>query len=161
MTYSRHYIWGKNKKSHRYQGTAIIETAVGLCVLVPILLLLFDVISLLLGQTINDDLAKSAARAASQCSTQSDGLSAATNYIIGTQYTGSTGLVANAILVESQFNWDSINGIVTVVTQVTVNLPIPVPLGGPSSQVMKAEASEPILGLPPVPSGGAAVGAAS
>lgn len=155
MIHSIQYHMKMKTKLYRHRGTAILETAVGLCVLIPVLMLLMDVISLVVGQTINDDLAKSAARAASLCSTQSAGLSAANGYLDTTPYRAGSTLVSNVIINEGQFVWDTTtdpsNPKVTVGTQITVNLPVAVPMGGPASQIMGATASEPILGIAAIP----------
>ena len=149
------------KLKSRYKGTAIMETAVGLLVLVPVFLLLLDVIALVIGQTINDDLAKSACKAASvvlsstpgQPPSQSDGLAAANAYLDTTIYRGSGGLVSEVTIPDSQFIWDTTSNpsypTVTVGTQIVVNLPVPVPLGGPKSQVMNAQSSLEILTISP------------
>ncbi len=154
------YIKKKSYGLNRHKGTAIIETTVGLFVLIPVLLLLLDVIALVIGQTINDDLAKNACKAASvvQSSTpgqppsRNDGLAAANAYLDTTLYRGSGGLVSEVTIPDSQFIWDATNAKVAVGTQITVNLPVPVPLGGPSSQVMNAQASLTILSIQVVPS---------
>jgi len=151
---NKHMFSNKRTKSYRYGGTAIVETVVGLFVLVPVFLLLMDIVSLVVAQTINDDIAKCAARAASQCSQENDsggiigGKTTATNYINGTGYTGSNGLVTRATM--SYWNWNTTTwpGTITVSTTVTVKLPIPVPLGGPATQDMSATASEALLNVP-------------
>ncbi len=143
----------KRQRLYRSKGTAIMETAVGICVLIPVLFLLLDILSLVIGQTINDDLAKSAARAAVQMTTASDGLNAANSYLDSTLYRGGSMLVSQAQI--TNFNWDDkINNSCSVTTQVTINLPIAVPFGGPKQQVMVAQASEALIAITAKPPGG-------
>jgi Flp pilus assembly protein TadG len=147
----------KQRKSIKIQprkpgikGSALIETLAGLFILLPVFFLLVDVIALVIAQSVNDDLAKQAARYAVQVpaqyntngtintsAMQTAATNAATNYIdqqLG--YVGSTGLICQATLVSC--NFDPVNG-AQVVTQIRCNLPIPVPFGGPSYTDFKAQ----------------------
>jgi len=137
---------GKYKKN---RGSAIIETAVGLFVLLPVFLILLDVIALVIGQTVNDDLAKKAARYAAEEPTQALALAKAQNFVAGTAYAAPTGLVCSARVVDGSFSWNTTQ--VRVVTEVTINLPVPVPLGGPKSQIMQTQATEPTIGVAATP----------
>jgi hypothetical protein len=139
------------KKCARNKGSAIIETAVGLFILVPIFLILLDIIALVVGQTINDDIAKKAARRASE---QSDAIlarQAADDYMNTIAYTGPTGLVCGARI--SGFDWNTDR--VRVVTEVTINLPVAVPFGGPASQIMQTQMTEATVGVTATPPVGA------
>ena len=140
MNNSQLYV---QKRTGRYKGSAIIETITGLLVLMPIFLILIDIIALVIGQTINEDIAKKAARYASQGSDQPSAATYANNYMSSLSYSGPTGLVNNARIIE--FNWSSSQ--VRVITQVTINLPVAVPFGGPSSQVMQAQFTEATVGV--------------
>ncbi len=136
------------KNTRCFTGSAIIETLVGLFVLLPVFLLLIDVISLVIGQSINDDLAKQAARIEANLPTNDSG-EAAVKYVGDTIYAGSTGLVTDASVVLPKFSWttdSSGHTTVTVVTEVRCNLPAPVPLGGPSYQIFQAQATWPWVG---------------
>lgn len=144
---------GINKKrmirqtARRATGTAIMETLIGLFVLLPVFLLLLDVIALVIAQSVNDDLAKQGARLEANLSANDNGV-AAQNYVGGTPYAGTAGLVTHATVDMSKYNWTDKTS-VTVVTQVRCNLPVPVPLGGPSYQMFEAQATSAILGEPP------------
>lgn len=138
------YFYNK-KKCARNKGSAIIETAAGLFILVPIFLILMDVIALVIGQTINDDIAKKAARRACEAGDSVAARRAADDYMNTITYTGPTGLVCGARI--SGFDWR--NERVTVTTEVTINLPVAVPFGGPKSQVMQTQMTEATLGVPP------------
>ncbi len=56
----------RSRKTKRSLGSGIIETAVGLILVIPVLLGLIDVAALVLAQTANDALAKQCARAAAE-----------------------------------------------------------------------------------------------
>ena len=143
------------------RGGALAETAAGLFILLPVFLLLVDVISLVIAQSINDDLAKQSARAASLTgmsylpgtttpdpkTMQNNANAAVQQYLSETQYINNTqGLVCDV-------NWtctfNATTGQVQVITTIRCNLPIPVPFGGPSYTVFQAQAVEPITGIQP------------
>lgn len=58
----------------RGKGQSIIETAVGIIFMIPIVLFLFDVAVLVMGNTANDNLAKSACRAAASATANVGGV---------------------------------------------------------------------------------------
>jgi Flp pilus assembly protein TadG len=134
----------KSGKFVRKNGSAIVETAVGLFVLLPVFLILIDLLALVIGQTINDDIAKKAARYAAEGSTQVTAQAYADNYMSSISYTGPTGLVSNAHIIGSvQWNTNQTR----VVTEVTINLPIAVPFGGPTYQIMQTQSTYPTTGV--------------
>ncbi len=137
-----------NCKSHK--GSAITETAVGALVLMPIFLILVDLIGLVVGQTINDDIAKNAARYAAQGTDSGSASQLADNYIAGSNYAGGTGLVTLAQI--TGFNWNTTQ--VQVITQVTINLPIAVPFLNIKQQTMQSQATEPSIGVAATPPNG-------
>ena len=57
----------------RKKGSSIVETAVGLIFVIPIVLLLVDSISLVIAHTANDALCKQCARAAAECNDAASG----------------------------------------------------------------------------------------
>lgn len=140
-------LFYKKISSRHSKGSAIVETTAGMFVLLPVFLILLDVIALVIGQTINDDIAKKAARYAAQASTASAGRTLADNYMDTISYTGNSGLVTHAQIIG--FNWS--NTQIQVITQVKINLPVGVPLGGPLSQLMQSQAIEPTVGVPATP----------
>jgi len=134
-------------------GQAIIETLVGLVVLVPLCLFLLDVGCLVLGQSANDGLAKHAARAAANKTNAVDAQTAAQAVV---DAFGTSGIIIAKSLVAGNFNFDPVAGQVTVQTQVTVILPIVIPFL-PGSVQFQAQQTEPVVALPPT--GGAAAAA--
>jgi Flp pilus assembly protein TadG len=162
----------QNKKlSRQVKGSAMLETLAGLMVLVPIVLLLVDVVALVVAQSINDDLAKQAARYAAQQTliTQNDGITPNTSAMqtaaqtLATQYLSSTcwasatsGLVypgnnGDPFLQNFACNFNSNPPTVQVTTQIQCNLPVQLPFIGTLSTSFQAQATEPIVGLQPVP----------
>jgi Flp pilus assembly protein TadG len=144
-------------------GSAIIETLAGLFILIPVFLLLIDIIALVIAQSINDDIAKQAARYAAQApavynsdgsvnttSMQSAALAAANQYLEQncTNYTGSSGIVSNAEVISCTF--DPVNGI-QIITQIKCDLPVAVPFGGPSSTTFRAQFTEAPVDIQPTP----------
>jgi hypothetical protein len=144
MTSSRSHFNSK-RSSKALKGSAITETAVGLFVLMPIFLILVDIIALVIGQTINDDIAKNAARYAAQGSNATSAQTLAETYMSGCAYTGPSGLVTGAHIV-GIVNWT--NSTTKVITEVTINLPIAVPLLNIKQQVMQSQFTETSIGVP-------------
>lgn len=150
-------------------GSAIAETVAGLLILLPVFMLLLDVMSLVIAQSVNDDLAKQAARFAGQqqlvTTTNSSGAvvpdtttmtnqayTLANNYVSNTPYaTAASGIITNASIVNNTVNFNITTGQVQVITQIQCNLPIAVPFGGPSFTIFQAQATAPIVGIQPSP----------
>ncbi len=131
-----------SRSIRHHSGASLIEAAAGIIILIPLFLVLIDVIAVVVAQTQNDALAKHAARAAAQAATLESQWLAAQSVV---NATSSTSLCSNPTLKQCQQN--SI-GAVTVTTEVTCNLPVPVPFGGPAQQVFVANAVEPIVNAP-------------
>jgi hypothetical protein len=125
------------------RGGTLVETVAGLCILIPIVLFLIDVTACVICQTANDALAKHAARAACDASTQPLGRAAA-NQVITSYKAGNPSLTADATLVSCTYN--SAGDIVTCTTQVICHLPVPVPFINQTQQVFQAIDSEPVVG---------------
>jgi Flp pilus assembly protein TadG len=151
----------KRIKRSRLRGSSLIESAAGLLVLVPVVLFLFDLVSLVLVQTANDQLAKHAARAAAEtpdpnpadpasyAAAQSAASTAAQN-IVNTF--AASRLASNPTLITCTYTDNRVAGVsqVYVKTGLTCTLPIPVPFVGTSGIDFVAEATEPIVAvLPP------------
>jgi Flp pilus assembly protein TadG len=147
------------RKGSRRSGSSLFETAAGLFVLVPVVLFLFDLVSMILVQTANDALAKHAARAAAETpnpdpptSTPAAQTQATTT---ATQIVNSfppSRLAGNPTLLVCNYTDDRVNGIsqVYVRTRLSCTLPIPVPFSSISAIDFVAEATEPIVAvLPP------------
>src|SRR5215472_12227331 len=69
------------RRSRRNRGSSIIETAAGLFVVIPILLFFMDIGYVLLAQMANDALAKEAARASAEATSQAQSDANATNVV--------------------------------------------------------------------------------
>lgn len=163
--------WRKNG------GQSIIETVVGIIVLIPIVLFLFDVAVLVLSNSANDNLAKSCARAAASA-TNNLGIGAgdkaqeaaqniANNFQQSTiiQAAGSIGSFLdgiawvpdnaappapqlNAVRSGTAINPDPLPGQVAVMTRMQVTVPVAFP-GIGNQWTFVAKAVEPIVSLPP------------
>lgn len=139
----------------RGRGQSIIETVVGIIFLIPIVLFLLDVSVLVMAQTANDNLAKSAARAAAsatpspgQPGTAGAGQSAAQRVL--NNFATSSIITSKTM---TQFDYDSGGtGNVTVGTQIVVRPPVVFP--GFSQFNFNARATEPIVSIPPTASTG-------
>ncbi len=147
---------------------SIIETVVGIIFLIPIVLFLFDVAVLVLSNTANDNLAKSAARAAASATDGSgkgngtDANKAAKaiadnfatspiiqksgeSFVTGFDWNGGSG---NNIKSGEEISPAPGEGQVAVITTMKVVLPVPFPFL-PSSTDFKAKAVEPIVSIAP------------
>ena len=149
------------RKGSRRSGSSLFETAAGLFVLVPVVLFLFDIVSMILVQTANDALAKHAARAAAETPdpdpSNAGSYAAAQNQATNTatQVVNSfppSRLASNPTLLVCNYTDDRVNGVsqVYVRTRLSCTLPIPIPFSNISAIDFVAEATEPIVAvLPP------------
>ena len=150
---------GRHAKRSRDRGSSLVETAAGLLILVPVVLFLFDLVSLIMVQTANDALAKHAARAAAETpnpnpptSTPAAQTQAQTAAQTIVNAFPASRLAANPTLLICDYRDDRVNGVsqVYVRTRLSCTLPIPVPFVGNSGIDFVAEATEPIVAvLPP------------
>ncbi|MFN8656102.1 MAG: hypothetical protein U0105_07165 [Candidatus Obscuribacterales bacterium] len=136
------------------RGQSIVETVVGIIFLIPIVLFLLDVSVLVMAQTANDNLAKSAARAAAsatpgpgQTGTSSAGQAAAQRVL--NNFATSSIITSKTM---PTFDYDMSTGNVTVGTQIVVRPPVVFP--GFSQFNFNARATEPIVSIPPTASTG-------
>lgn len=161
----------KLRTYQRRRAQSIVEMVVGVIFLIPIVLFLFDVAVLVLCSSADDNLAKSACRAAASATNGAPtfvGTSGAASNAaqqICNNFARSNiiqlpgGGIGNTFL--TGFNWNGtpgggpddnlVNGLaagqVGVVTTMQVNLPVPFP--GFNSFRFRARAVEPIVSLPP------------
>ena len=153
----------------RPRGQSIIETVVGIIFLIPIVLFLFDVAVLVLCSSANDNLAKSAARAAASATdaVTNNGTNAAARVaaiqICNNFQTSTLIQPASAGILGGKFmtgyfwngpgggvegtNANCAAGQVCVVTTMRVN--VPVPFGPFTGSDFRARAVEPIVSISP------------
>jgi hypothetical protein len=124
-------------------GSCIVETAAGLIFLIPVLFILIDASALVVAQTSNDMLAKQCARAAAEMPSGA-GTAAATNAYTNFADSGMVVKIGGAPLV----TYPTVDTVM-VTTTIQCNLPVPVPFGGPASQIFKAFSTEPVVGQLP------------
>lgn len=138
-----------NRNRSRKSGASLIEVMAGLFLIIPLFICIIDLSAIIVGQIVNDGLAKRSARAAAQKSTQGDAQTAATNVINAYQING---IVTSATLHQLDFNASG-NGNVVVETRVQINVPAPIPIVPlfQNGRFMHAKATEPIVMLPAGP----------
>ncbi|MBX9569915.1 MAG: hypothetical protein K2X77_13540 [Candidatus Obscuribacterales bacterium] len=147
---------------------SIIETVVGIIFLIPIVLFLFDVAVLVLSNTANDNLAKSAARAAASATdsagkgngddAEKSAKAIADNFatspiiqksggsfVTGFFWNGGSG---NQVSTGDPITPAPGDGQVAVITTMRVVLPVPFPFL-PAHTDFKAKAVEPIVSIAP------------
>lgn len=133
----------------KQRAQSIIETVVGIIFLIPLVLFLLDVSVLVMAQTANDNLAKSAARAAASATAGPGQLGNAGVGIAAAQRVVNE-FATSSIITQKQMTNPDYNlgtGNVTIGTQITVVPPVTFP--GFSSFQFRAQATEPIVALPP------------
>ncbi len=134
-------------RQRRKSGSSIVETACGLILLIPVLLILLDVAALVLSQTANDALAKQCARAAAD----EPSTAPATNPLMTSAAQDAYNHYPdNSMVKKVRFTVnDNGDGTVTANTWINCILPVPVPFGGPSQTQFQAFSTEPIVGQLP------------
>lgn len=145
------------------QGQQFVELLAGLIVIIPLVLFLFDIGVILLANIVNGDLAKNAARAAANATDGNSALQAA-DKVVG-KYSTSGSITAAKV---TYLEWRSPTsagggaqrgtppegatppqaGQVQAATEVTVKLPVPLPML-PPEQTFSAHATQPVVALPP------------
>ena len=133
------------RKTKRSLGSGIVETAVGLILVIPVLLCLVDVAALVLAQTANDSLAKQCARAAAE---QIAGSGDPNAQVAFNGYPNSS-LITKQSCITVYPPPSGGNVTVQCTTTILCTLPVPIPFGGPASQVFAARAIEPVVGQMP------------
>jgi Flp pilus assembly protein TadG len=129
------------------RGASLMEAVAGLVILVPLVLALIDISAIVIAQTSNDALAKHAARQAATQTTFALRQQAAQAVV--TAYGASSLCASPQMLSYSEPNSSQAisKQTVKVTTQIVCNLPVPVPLGGPSTQTFQACDVEPLVGV--------------
>jgi Flp pilus assembly protein TadG len=140
----------------RRRGQSIIETVVGIIFLIPLVLFLLDVSVLVMAQTANDNLAKSAARAAASATNGPGGLGnstvarAAADRVLNDFALSS--IITTKRIPPNGFLYDTSSpGNVIVETRIDVRPPVAFP--GFTVFNFRARATEPIVALPPTAAG--------
>lgn len=155
----------KRKRFRGKRGSSIVETAVGLLLLIPVALFLVDLVSIVLVQTANDQLAKQAARAAAETPDPGDGTAQGKAQGAAQQIVDAfpvSRLITNPQLLKCDYTNTANTSQVAVRTQVTCVLPVPLPFNAALSRFnFVAEATEPIVAVLSPDDGGAAAAAAS
>lgn len=123
------------------RAQSIIEVACGAIVLVPIALLVIDVVFVFGAIKANNELAQSAARLAGNKSSQD-----AANMAARTTVADFSGSPNESDATLEQFQYDELSKMVTVKTQMTVKLPVPLP--GAATTLITAVSTQPIVGIP-------------
>ena len=146
----------KRTESHvknRSRGSSIIETVVGLTVVIPILLVVVDCAAVVIAQTSNDALCKHAARAAAECATFADnpgppvaiGGQTAAQQVIQQYNAGNPSLTTNAQCTVTPLpnatQWQNVR----VNTTLTAVLPVPVPFTNTTNFTFQAQSQEPVV----------------
>ncbi len=121
-------------------GASLSEALAGLFFFVPIACLVVDITAAVIAQTQNDALAKHAARQAASGANLPQAYAAANNVVSASQ---STSLCSSPTLLSCAF--DSTGTSVTCKTQITCNLPAPIPFYG-GQIVFGSIDTEPIVG---------------
>jgi hypothetical protein len=131
-----------SRRPRKSTGSAITETAAGLCAIIPILFILIDVSALVLAQTANDQMSKQCCRAAA---TQPYNAGSAAAQTALADYPVNGLVVKQGPCLVTYPTQDTVRAQTTI----KCNLPVPVPLGGPSSANFVAFATMPLVGAMP------------
>jgi Flp pilus assembly protein TadG len=126
-----------NRRNNK--GTSIIEVLVGAMFLIPIALFSVDLAAIVLSNSVNDHLAKDAARAAANQQSQAFAQQAAQKTVSGV---AKSGIIYDIQLTDVSFNQDQ----VSVKTAIDVRLPVQFP--GFATTHFVAQAVEPVVGTP-------------
>jgi hypothetical protein len=139
-----------SRVQERSRGSSLIETVVGLTVIIPILLVLVDCAAVVIAQTSNDALCKHAARAAAECATYADvgttiGGNTAAKNVIQQYNSGNPSLTTNAQCTVTPLpdaaTWQNVR----VNTTLTAVLPVPVPFTNMTNFTFQAQSQEPVV----------------
>ncbi|MBU6454804.1 MAG: hypothetical protein KGS72_23755 [Cyanobacteria bacterium REEB67] len=130
---------GKNRRNSR--ASALVEAIVGIVVIIPIGLAAVDVVALISTSQTNEQIAEQAARAAACQRTAQDAQKAAEE----TCAKAPTSAIITAVQVES-VNFDPGKGQVTVITDMNIHVPIPMPWLEIFN--LRAAAMQPIVSFP-------------
>jgi Flp pilus assembly protein TadG len=125
-------------------GTSLIETLAGFAIIIPIGLLAVDLTMVVSASQLNERLAEDAARAAGNQSTEQDARAAAQTAISSYQITSPISAVTL-----TNVNFDPGNAQVQVISQMIVNLPVPITTL--DKVTLNADAVQPIVSIPAPP----------
>jgi Flp pilus assembly protein TadG len=128
----------------RSNGTSLIETLAGFAIIIPIGLLAVDLTMVVSASQLNERLVEDAARAAGNQSNEQDARAAAETAISSYQITSP---IAGVKVTDVAF--DPMAAQVQVITQMIVNLPVP--LSSLDKVTLNADAVEPIVTIPAPP----------
>jgi hypothetical protein len=138
----------RGKSTDRAKGQGLVEVCIGAIFLVAIGLAILDLGTFVMGGDVCGTLSKQAARAAGNAASPSEAQQA----VASVQSTFKpSNVYKNLSLTMTNFD-NTTTGVATVVGQVTVILPVSIPLLqiGPSYTI-KTQATEPIVGIAPAP----------
>jgi hypothetical protein len=121
------------------QGQSTVEAVTAAIVIVPIALCLFDLLVVIIGNSMNDTACKNACRAAANQPDVGSGFNAANMSLTAVH----SPLLNNISLLTLTMQ----NGVVKAKTQASIHLPVPFP--GYSDLVFQAEDVEPQVGATP------------
>lgn len=132
----------RNGVIRRQSGVSIIESVLGIVLVVLLVLFFIDVGAVITCQTNNERMCKNAVRAASEKATQSEAKQAADEIVRNTK---SSQIFTSPTM--EDFNYDTASGLVSARTTVTCNLPVPVPVTNLTSVQMQTKSVETIVAI--------------
>jgi len=129
----------------RKRGASLVEVTVGLFIIIPMFLAIIDLSAIVVGQIVNDAMAKRAARAAAHQENAGAATTAAQNVV--SAYLPN-GIVTSIAIEKVDFDKDK-SGKVVVETKTIINIPAPIQIVSifQNGRAMHARATEPIVML--------------
>ncbi|MCW5823032.1 MAG: hypothetical protein KIT34_09535 [Cyanobacteria bacterium TGS_CYA1] len=129
----------------RKRGASLVEVTVGLFIIIPMFLAIIDLSAIVVGQIVNDAMAKRAARAAAHQDNAGAATTAAQNVV--SAYSPN-GIVTSIAVEKVDFDKDK-SGKVVVETKTIINIPAPIQIVSifQNGRAMHARATEPIVML--------------
>ncbi|MDX2106690.1 MAG: hypothetical protein SFY67_09855 [Candidatus Melainabacteria bacterium] len=129
----------------RKRGASLVEVTVGLFIIIPMFLAIIDLSAIVVGQIVNDAMAKRAARAAAHQDNAGAATTAAQNVV--SAYLPN-GIVTSIAVEKVDFDKDK-SGKVVVETKTIINIPAPIQIVSifQNGRAMHARATEPIVML--------------
>lgn len=127
----------RNRRTNR--GTSIMEILAGACFLIPIGLVAVDLVSLAMAETVNEHIARDAARAAAN---QLDDASAKQAAQKAVKLYKTNVLIADVKVEKCEYN-DS-----AVLLQTSIQARVPAPIFGFSGKKLMAQSFQPTVGTP-------------
>ena len=129
----------------RKNGASMVEVIVGLFIIIPMFLCIIDLSAIVVGQIVNDAMAKRAARAAAHQDNAGAAQTAAQSVVAAYEPNG----IVTSIAVENIEFDQGKSGKVSVETKTIINIPAPIPIVSifQNGRAMHAKATEPIVML--------------